>query len=231
MSTTQSPSLLFTGHNCANECRLGFLFLKRHTGARAPFLPWDHVETGCWSCCSHPVTARGGHARATPTQREAQPGVAGEGPPGYGGNRESGLRTRTGPGRAGPAACRRRTRAPHHVGQGELGALRKHAAVHGDHRAAVVVEPVPVAALLIGQQVDAPVLQDTGPTAGVRCGPHLRLRRPEDRTLRRAGSCCPRTPPPTRSSLAPPPKERTPAGDRQRAAMADALGLRGTSVM
>lgn len=43
-------------------------------GARAPLLPWDHAATGRWSCRSHPVTARGGHARTTPAQRTAQRG-------------------------------------------------------------------------------------------------------------------------------------------------------------
>lgn len=80
-------------------------------------------------------------------------------------------------GTARPAAAGRA--APYHVGQRELGALSKHAAVHGDHGAAIVVQPVPVAALLIGQQVNPPVLENTGRRRVSSAARHLRPQRPK----------------------------------------------------
>lgn len=80
-------------------------------------------------------------------------------------------------GTARPAAAGRA--APYHVGQRELGALSKHAAVHGDHGAAVVVQPVPVAALLIGQQVNPPVLENTARRRVSSAAQHLRPQRPK----------------------------------------------------
>lgn len=53
----------------------------------------------------------------------------------------------------------------YHVIQRELGSLSEDASVHGDHGAAVVVEAVPVTALLVGQQVNPTVLEKAEPTA------------------------------------------------------------------
>ena len=52
----------------------------------------------------------------------------------------------------------------HHVVQGELGALRQDVAVHRYQGTAIVVQSVPVTALLIGQQVDPAVLENAGGT-------------------------------------------------------------------
>ena len=52
----------------------------------------------------------------------------------------------------------------HHVVQGELGALRQDVAVHRYQGTAIVVQSVPVTALLIGQQVDPAILENAGGT-------------------------------------------------------------------
>ena len=54
----------------------------------------------------------------------------------------------------------------YHIIQRELGALGTDAAVHGYEGTAVVVQPVPIAALLIGQQVDPAVLENTADSSG-----------------------------------------------------------------
>lgn len=54
----------------------------------------------------------------------------------------------------------------YHVIQRELGPLGKDAAVHGYESTAVVIQPVPIAALLIGQQVDPAVLENTADSSG-----------------------------------------------------------------
>ena len=54
----------------------------------------------------------------------------------------------------------------YHIIQRELGPLGKDAAVHGYESTAVVVQPVPIAALLIGQQVDPTILENTVDSSG-----------------------------------------------------------------
>lgn len=54
----------------------------------------------------------------------------------------------------------------YHIIQRELGPLGKDAAIHGYESTAVVVQPVPITALLIGQQVDPAILENTGDSSG-----------------------------------------------------------------
>lgn len=78
----------------------------------------------------------------------------------------------------------RGTRAPYHIVQRELGPLSEQAAVHGDHGAAVVVEPVPITALLIGQQVNPTVLEDAERAVGCQaCHSPPSPTSPETRSL------------------------------------------------
>lgn len=81
-----------------------------------------------------------------------------------------------------PPRHRARARS-YHVVQRELRALGEDAAVHGYQGAAVVVEPVPVAALLIGQQVNPAVLGNAGDSDGQLGSATFPFFRPEVRKL------------------------------------------------
>ena len=83
----------------------------------------------------------------------------------FGGGRDNGLRTTEPTGLGVPTVAREP--APYQVVQRELGSLSKNVAVHRDHGTAVIVETVPVTALLIGQQVNPAVLEKAEPTGGV----------------------------------------------------------------
>lgn len=100
--------------------------------------------------------------------------------------------------------------APYHVVQRELGSLSKNVAVHRDHGTAVIVETVPVTALLIGQQVNPAVLEKAEPTGGVSAVVHpSAFHRPKHGRLCRAGSRRLQTPPALWVTVSTPSREGT----------------------